>query len=137
MNSQLRNSLSARQYIPVGDFNNLPTMTEPDQTLSIKQLVERHVNGIAVGVREYEPFYSEEELPNFEFMDIEELHQYKEFLNRQKFLLEDKLRQQRIKDAEDAAAARQAAVAPPPQNTDHQGGMRQAPQQPPSPTSPL
>lgn len=136
MNSQLRNSLLARQYIPVGDYNNLPTMTEPDQTLSIKQLVERHVNGISVGVREYESFYSEEELPNFEFMDIEELHQYKEFLNRQKFLLEDKLRQQRIKDAEDAAAARQAALAAPTKTTD-EGGTRQAPQQPPSPTSPL
>lgn len=133
MNPQLRNSLTAREIVPVGDYNNLPSQTEPDQCLSIKQLVERHVNGISLGVREYEPFYTDHELPNFEFMDLNELNDYKEHLNTQKRLLEDRLREQRQKDLEEAARKR-SALAVVSNNTD-EGGTRQAPLQPPSTTT--
>lgn len=131
MNPLLRNSLTARQYIPIGDYNSLPSQTEPDQTLSIKQLIERHVQGINVGVTTYEPYYTEEEIPNFEQMDIEELHQYKQFINEQKFKLEDRLREHRKQEKELITRAFQA----PSQNTD-EGGTRQAPPTPPSTTTP-
>jgi len=93
MNKQLRNSLTAREVIPNGETNTLPSCTEPDQTLTIKQIVERHTNGINLGVPEYEPYYSEVEMPNIEHMDFDQLHSYRVFLSEQRYALEDKLQE--------------------------------------------
>lgn len=101
INPQLRNSLTARQNIPAGDINTLPSATEPDQVLSIKQIIERHTTGIQPDVQHYEPFYTEEELPNFEFMDIEELAQYRQHLADERYRLEDKLSELKKKETEE------------------------------------
>jgi len=98
MNKQLRNSITAKQYIPQGDVNTLPSCTEPDQTLSIKQIIERHTNGINMGVQEYQPYYSEEEMPDFEHMSFDELHSYREFLSNRRYELEDKLREHKQRE---------------------------------------
>lgn len=94
----LKNSINSKELVPMGDENNLPSMTEPDQTLSIKQLIEKHVQGVNLGVKEYEPFYTDEELPNFEFMDLEEIHSYRQHLSEERYRLEDELQRRKQED---------------------------------------
>lgn len=89
----LRTSYQARETVPLGDKNTLPSETEPDQTLTIKQLIERHVNGIDMGVQQYEPLYIDGEVPNFELMEFDELHGYREYLSNERFRLEGELKE--------------------------------------------
>lgn len=129
--TKLRNSLTARESVPIGDINKLPSMTDPDQTISIKDLIQRHVDGVPLGTREYEPVYSEEDLPDFESMDIEELAQWRHHLSEERFRLEDALRK---------AETAQRAIPPNGSEADtDEGGTRQVPptqQSSPNPPKP-
>lgn len=62
-------------YIPPpGEENNEPDMTVPDQTLSIKQILERHTRGQEVPV--LQPFYSNTENWNEYLPDITKLDRF-------------------------------------------------------------
>lgn len=125
--SRFKNSYTAKEVIVRGDINRLPSSTEPDQTLSIKQLIERHAKGINVGIREYEPYYTDLDLPNLEHMDFSELAEYRDYLSNERYRLEERLKQEK-QDAKDRYAKAQA------QKTD-EGGTRQAPEAPQPPTT--
>lgn len=58
-----------------------PSETVPDQTLSLKEILNRFVNGREIP--SFQAVYSEEEFPDFSRMDLTELAEYKE-LNRQR-----------------------------------------------------
>lgn len=120
----IKNSITARETVPMGDVNNLPSATEPDQTLSIKQLIERHAQGINLGVKEYDPIYSDQEdFPNVEYMDFHEAAEYRDFLANERYKLEERLKQLE-KDKKEL----QSRPAPTPQRDTDAGGTRPAPE---------
>lgn len=100
MKQHLRNSFTARETLPIGDRNDSPSMSEPDQTLSIRKLIERHVQGVDMGVNQYEPLYIDEEIPNFESMDLEELAQYRQLMEDNSVRLKKELKLRRKADKE-------------------------------------
>lgn len=106
MNKLLRNSLTARETVPTGDtFDGVVSETQPNQTLSIREIVEKYVQGIDLGVQSYEPIYTDEELPNFDYMDFDELHEYRQHLADERFRLEAKLQSLKDKERSDKARA--------------------------------
>lgn len=81
-----------------GEINNLPSETVPDQSLSIRQLIQNHTRGIHSDVKHYEGEYFEDQIiPNFE--DLTDVVQYKENLvQRQKDIENEiKLKQEAVK----------------------------------------
>lgn len=106
MNKLLRNSLTARETVPTGQtFEGVSSETQPNQTLSIREIVEKYVQGIDLGVQSYEPMYTDEELPNFEYMDFDELHEYRQHLADERFRLEAKLQSLKEKERSDKASS--------------------------------
>lgn len=51
------------------------SMTVPDQTIPLKELIERHTRGLPVPT--FVPLFSDEELPNIQKMDLAEIEEYK------------------------------------------------------------
>lgn len=62
-----------------GELNNLPSKTVPDQTMSIKDILDRHTRGLPIAGGKQPIFHGEEEdLPDFKSMDLAEIQEYKE-----------------------------------------------------------
>lgn len=118
MNKLLRNSLTAREVVPIGEVNNSPSMTEPDQCMSIKQIIERFAKGVSLTVNQYEPIYREEDLPAFEMMSFDELASYRQYLSEERYRLEDELRERRRKEKEKVNFETSAPPTPMPAPTE-------------------
>jgi hypothetical protein len=54
-------------------------VTQPDMTLTVRQLLENHTRGIDSGVQEKAPFYFDVEVPTI--TDITDVHEYRDYLN--------------------------------------------------------
>lgn len=82
-----------------GSHNDEPSMTVPDQHLTVKQLLINHARGINSAIKNYDPQYFDTEIPVIE--DIVDLMEYKEELAaRQKEIDAEIKRQKDAKLAE-------------------------------------
>jgi len=89
-------------------------MTEPDQNLSIPQLLEKHSRGLPVINQRYqEGIYSDSEIPVFD--DLNDLMEYKEALRAREMELrgevEDHVAKKQQKPSEAPSEAKAAAAA--------------------------
>lgn len=80
--------------------------TKPDEVLTPRQMLENFTRGLPLANSARQPIYSDEELPDFERMDIDEIHAYQEELRE-----EIESYQKELKDAEEAEAKRLLDIA--------------------------
>lgn len=72
-----KTTLNARYFPKDHEENFLPSATIPDQSLTIKQILERHTRGIPT-TSSYHPVYNgEEPFPDIHKLDISEVHELK------------------------------------------------------------
>lgn len=81
----------AYEELPIGDVNNSPSETEPNATRSIKEIINARMNGVVLDVPEFEPFYSDLDIPDIQSMDLEEIATYREYLTSRQYDLEEEL----------------------------------------------
>jgi len=84
------------------EVNNEPSMTVPDMSLTVKELLRNHVKGIHSNVRNYDPQFFDTEIPRFD--DLTEEMEHKEELankikNYEKQQNDKKIQKQKEKDA--------------------------------------
>lgn len=72
-----------QQHFPIkGEKNTLPSMTVPDQTMSVKEILQRYAKGLPLGgakVPMYEEDYDEDNtdiLPDPKTLDLAELEEF-------------------------------------------------------------
>lgn len=79
--SKVRNSLNyATDHYPFikGEVNVGPSMTVPDQTLSIQEILDRFARGLPVSGGRAPIFDEEDELPDLRTLDLAERQELKE-----------------------------------------------------------
>ena len=69
---KVKNSLNAKDFPKNYEKNTLPSMTIPDQSMSIKTIHERYARGLPVGGRLDEYYDEEDTLPNPLTLDLAE-----------------------------------------------------------------
>lgn len=52
-----------------GEFNSLPSLTVPDESLTVRELFERYAIGAPLGVSSYSPVYPDGDDPGFDDYD--------------------------------------------------------------------
>lgn len=72
--------------------NTEPSMTQPDMTLSMRELLVNHTRGLGVMANHKEGFYYDTEIPQFD--DLTDIDAYREYLREQK--LENEKRVQEL-----------------------------------------
>jgi len=107
----LRKQFQEKPYKPNGEINNSPSLTVPDQTLGIKDLLRNHTRGISSNVKIYEGEYYDTEIPIID--DLTDLDAFRQDLKRRETALKAKIkeehdekvlqRQNEIKEAENAS----------------------------------
>lgn len=66
-------------YIPPpGQINNQPSLTIPDDSMSLEEILRRYMAGLPINGSNQETFYEEEELPDLKTMDLEEIAQLRD-----------------------------------------------------------
>jgi hypothetical protein len=74
----IKTQYNRQQHEKRGEINNSPSMTIPDQTLSIPQLIKRYANGQSLGGQVKTPQYEENDILNgrpFASFDLSEQHE--------------------------------------------------------------
>lgn len=117
--TKFRRQFQSNRKPSKGETNNLPSLTTPDMSLSILELLTNHSRGIHSDVYVHQsPQYFEQEIPKFD--DITESDEYKQNLlfdieeqeNKLKQLEADKAAAKLKKDEEDAKRKKSSETAP-------------------------
>ena len=103
-------------YTPdAGQINDLPSLTVPDETMSIRELVQRYSRGLPIkGIDKEAIFQPDIDGIPFEVLDISERHELmqeaqakiKEFQDKQKEYNDKKLKEQQEKLIQDEVEKR-------------------------------
>lgn len=93
---KIKKLLDQYELVCEGDINNLPSETEPDQAMSVREIISRYARGVSLDVKTYEPFYSDDEIPDIQSMDLEEIASYREHLVTERYRLEKELNDRRF-----------------------------------------
>lgn len=113
MNPNLRNRFTYLEEGPELEINTMPSETQPDEVLSIREMLDRHSRGIPLQGTNREPIYYPEELghvPDVERMDLTEIAEMVEHVTEKRKTLESELKK-READEKAAAAARKKQEA--------------------------
>lgn len=75
----IKNQLNAHQFETVGEKNTMPSMTVPDQSMSIQEILRRFASGLPVGGAKV-AFYDDGEnpMPDPRKMDLAEWQETRE-----------------------------------------------------------
>ena len=68
-----KSALNAHLFPYEGEINNEPSMTIPDQTMSIKTILERYSRGLPIGGRTDEYYDEEDTMPDYRTLDLTEI----------------------------------------------------------------
>jgi hypothetical protein len=70
---KIKHSLNAKNFPTKGKIFTQPSLTVPDQTMSIKTILERYSRGLPVGGR-LDDYYDEEDtMPDYRTLDLSEI----------------------------------------------------------------
>lgn len=86
---RIRKQFQSDYYMP-GQTNNSPSLTVPDQTLGIKELLNNHTRGISSNVKLYEGQYFETEIPVID--DLTDLEAFRADLKAREIALNTKIK---------------------------------------------
>lgn len=79
---KVKNWLNFSQFDKDLEENSQPSITLPDQSMTIKQMLERHSKGLPIALYGGEAIYGgeEDELPDLRKMDLSEIQDLREFI---------------------------------------------------------
>jgi len=90
-NAPVRNQHNARHMESPGEHNDQPSMTVPDQALSIREILRRFSHGIPLDGQQIPIFdENEDDLPDFRHMDLADRQEYEIQLKEELQAIQDK-----------------------------------------------
>lgn len=78
MSKTVRNSLNYDHTKIRGEVNTKPSLTVPDQTMSIKEILERFARGLPFQAGKVPIYEGEEEIPDLRTMDLADIQELTE-----------------------------------------------------------
>lgn len=75
---KVKNSLNANSFPKNYEKNNGISLTVPDQTMSIRTILERYSRGLPIGGRTDVYYDEEDEMPDIKSLDLSEIQEMRE-----------------------------------------------------------
>lgn len=94
----IKNSLNASYFKKQNQVFTQKSQTVPDQSLTMRQLLDRYAKGLPLEAKEPVYYGEDTEIPNFKKMDLTELAEYRENLNEDIKRLSKKERRKKAVD---------------------------------------
>lgn len=103
---KVKNQFSAQLFVKQYETNNEPSLTIPDQTLSIKQILERYASGQSLEGKT--PYYDEEEteeyLPDPRHMDLADREQFEKDYKEEVEYIKTKAKKRKEKTSDETTS---------------------------------
>lgn len=96
--SRVKNSINAHEYTVDVERNGMPSMTVPDQTLSVREIMDRYSRGLPIGGSRMPLFDEADELPDIKTLDLTEREDYREIFESELVNLKTKSKKTNVKD---------------------------------------
>lgn len=80
---KIKTSLNANEFAKDYEVNDLPSLTIPDQTMTIPEILERYARGLPIGGVNEGYYDEEDDLPDPRTLDLEERAQLVEQFERE------------------------------------------------------
>jgi hypothetical protein len=68
-----KSALNADEFPYDGEVNNEPSLTVPDQSMSIQTILERYARGLPIGGRTDEYYDEDDTMPDYRSLDLTEI----------------------------------------------------------------
>ena len=91
---------NARYYPVIGEINNEPSMTIPNQAMTVRELMIRFASGLPLKGQKVPIYEGDEEIPDIDKMELIEREEYYLELKKQREEVEERVKQRRIKAKE-------------------------------------
>lgn len=127
----VKNWLNAKLFPRTGEVEDSKSLTIPDQSMTVAEMLQRQAKGIPISFNAGTPYFlGEEEMPDPERMDLSEIQDLREFISEKKKAAHEKameLRDKKDKQLRDELAefrkqkAAQAETQQKPQNATQNG----------------
>lgn len=75
---KVKHSLNAKDFPVKGKVCKTPSMTVPDQTMSIRTILERYSRGLPIGGRTDDYYDEEDTMPDYRTLDLSEIQELRE-----------------------------------------------------------
>lgn len=96
---KIKNMLNADEFPYKGEFNHQPSLTIPDQTLPLRELIDRFTRGLPVTT--FKPVYDEDNsLPDPRKMDIAEYNEMRKNVTLELQRLTNEQKERELQDVE-------------------------------------
>lgn len=109
--TRFKTFLNFREESPRGETNTLPSLTQPDEVLTIRQMLERHVRGLPMSSSPQGGYLPPglDDIPDIRTLDLTEIQDYAESWRQRKQEIEDHHKQQREQSEQEARAKAEQA----------------------------
>ena len=94
----IKNSLNASYFKKQNQVFTQKSQTVPDQSLTMRQLLDRYAKGLPLEAKEPVYYGEDTEIPNFKKMDLTEIDEYRKNLNEDITRLSKKERRKKTLD---------------------------------------
>lgn len=96
--SRVKNSINAHEYTVDVERNGMPSMTVPDQTMSVREIMDRYARGLPIGGSRMPLFDEADELPDIKTLDLTEREDYREIFESELVNLKTKSKKTNVTD---------------------------------------
>lgn len=69
---KVRTIFNAQELRDTGEVNTSPSMTVPDQTMSVREIMDRYARGLPVGGSRLPQYDEEDDMPDIKTLDLVE-----------------------------------------------------------------
>lgn len=80
---KVNNTLNYNHNLVLGECNKKPSMTIPDQTMSIREILVRYAKGLPIEAGKVPIYEGEEYTPDPRYMDLADRQEYMEYAMEQ------------------------------------------------------
>lgn len=102
---RVKNWLNAEAFPTIGEINRKPSMTVPDQTMSMREILDRFARGLPLGGMKTPIFDEDDDMPDMRTLDLAERQELSEMYAEEL----DGIRLTREKNEAEKALKRDAA----------------------------
>lgn len=95
---KIKNSLNANEFPIQLEINTKPSLTVPDQTMTVREIMERYARGLPIGGSRLPSYDEEDDMPDIKTLDLTEREEYADLFRDELEVINKKRSKKQVKE---------------------------------------
>ena len=96
--NRIKNSINAHEYTVDVERNGMPSKTVPDQTMTVREIMERYARGLPIGGSRLPSYDEEDDMPDIKTLDLTEREEYADLFRDELEVINKKRSKKQVKE---------------------------------------